>query len=69
MVRHKKLIFVNTKTFAAMLNINESELIYLYMTNGYLNGRPLPEMLYNRTNRTRQFRMQDVMAFLAKEEI
>jgi hypothetical protein len=59
---------LDTRQFAALLGIKESELVFALTRSGTLNGVPLPAPVDYPGWRTRRFRFDDVIRFKRKLE-
>ncbi|MBH3283889.1 hypothetical protein I5N59_24570 [Serratia marcescens] len=54
------------KPFAELLNIEEGELVHALHNGGMLMGRKLPNVIKERTGKSRRFFYEDVIAFIGE---
>ncbi|WP_157079274.1 hypothetical protein [Serratia ficaria] len=64
---HKPIL--DTKQFADLLGIKESELVFILMSNAVFKGQQLPHPIADTCSRTRRFKYEDVISLKKSEEI
>ncbi|EOC0011587.1 hypothetical protein ACI0X9_003271 [Cronobacter turicensis] len=57
------MITIDTKTFADLIGISESDLVKAMIWEGEVNGVKLPEPVKGHTGRTRRFSYEEAVKF------